>query len=257
MPRSHVLGTTLATVLAFTATLETPGPLAPLAAQESRPADRQVPVILEDPPASTWKEVTFRPLTGAEIEAEAAFLEMVEREMGSYSRRLLQRSQLRGVVVVAGLRVEGQARAVVPDEPRRLIYVDPFIGAGNITYQRHALHHDFFHFLAARWEGDAYFTDPAWLALNRAGTRYGNGGKNAREGNQFALTHPAPGFVNLYAQSAIEEDMAEVFAMLQVPEERALLLEWATDDEVLRGKIAYIEAFLARHVGGATTRPAP
>src|SRR5687767_4199532 len=237
VPRMHQLATLLAALAVWAALGLSPAGEAPARAQESRHAWRaEVPLILDAPPASTWTEVTFRPLTAAEIESAAAFLEMVPREIAAYSDRLIQRSQLRGIVVVTDLCVEGQSRAVVPDEPRRLIYVDPFVGAGNLAFQRHALHHDFFHFLAARWEGDAYFSDPAWLALNPPGTRYGNGGKNAREGNQFALTHPAPGFVNLYSQSAVEEDMAEVFAMLQTPDGRELLLEWAADDDVLRGK---------------------
>lgn len=225
-------------------------------AQESRaPATRssaEVQIILESPPASTWDVVTFE-----EIEPAAAedYVAMVRREMGLYPPKFLEKSGLRAIVVVKDLKVSGQPRAVAPDPYKQVVYCDPTIGAHHPVYQRHALHHDFFHFLMGRWEGDMYFKDPQWIAICGPDVKWGAGGVNAQTGDQYAMTHPAPGFVNRYSQSAVEEDMGEIFAILMVPEELERVETWAEEDGVLRAKLDYIPRLLARHVGEGSVPP--
>lgn len=207
-----------------------------------------IEIVLEDPPASTWKEVTFEPIdVERDPQAVRKYVAMVRRELSRYPPAFMERSELRSVVVVQNLCNQGQLVAVVPDHPKGILYADPAKGAHDFTYQRHALHHDFFHYLMGRWQDDTYFKDPEWIALNPPGTSYGRGGRFAQQGNQYEITHPAEGFINLYSQAGVEEDMAEVFAALQIPEERRLLLKWAKEDAVLKRKIEYMEAFVARH----------
>lgn len=232
----------------------------PRARATSQPVS-PIPVTIEAPPASTWDVVTFAAIEQP-THREQDHVETVRREMSAYSQRFIEASGLKAIYVVRDLKVAGQARAVVPDPEKAVMYVDAANGAHAPVYQRHALHHDFFHFLMGRWEKDMYFKDPRWIEICGPEVKWGDGGVNAQSGPQYALTHPAPGFVNLYAQSAVEEDMAEIFAVLMVPEERALVEQWAKDDAVLAAKLAYIPRLTRGHVeaaeasAGAASRPA-
>ena len=226
--------------------------LAPVWAQESRapsaatqPAG-EVQIILESPPRSTWDVLTFDEI---DEEAAEAYVAMVRREMALYTPQFLEKAGLKAIVVVKNLKVSGQPRAVAPDPNKQVMYCDPTIGAHHPLYQRHALHHDFFHFLMGRWENNMYFKDPQWLAICGPDVKWGDGGVNAQTGDQYAMRHPAPGFVNRYAQSAVEEDMGEIFAILMVPEERERVEKWAEKDEILRAKLEYIPRLLEKHVG--------
>jgi putative zinc-binding metallo-peptidase len=215
------------------------------------------PFIVYDPPASTWKEVTFRSLSGGEIPRSKPYADLVAREMRLYSSEYLRSSGLSRIALVRELTNDGRVVAAVPDYPTGVLYLDPTVGDWDSVYQRHVIHHEFFHFVEGKWEHDAYCHDPEWIKLNDASTRYGRGGKYARDGNVYELSHPARGFINLYAESAVEEDMAEMFAAMRVPEERQRVQAFAKDDPVLRAKIDYIEAFFKKHGGSAENSPRP
>ena len=94
---------------------------------------------------------------------------------------------------------------------------------------------------------DAYFKDPGWMALNAPGARYGTGGAAARTSDMFAFTHPATGFVNRYSQSGVEEDMAEVFAVLSMSDELKEVEHLAERDHVLRSKLDYMRSLIERY----------
>ena len=228
---------------------ESPGLLAQNQQQESttRPAG-EVEFVVESPPPHYLKAVTFDPIDlKQDPKAVRAFELMVRRELKKYPE-LIERSGLESFVLVQNLRVDGQERAQVPDRFLGRMYANPFMGAHDRVYQRHCVHHEFFHYLMERWTGDVVYPEPGWLALNPPGTRYGSGGVNARSSDQFAFTHPAPGFVNKYSQSAPEEDMCEIFATLHMPEEKRLVMQWAREDEVLRNKMKYMEELIERYL---------
>lgn len=232
-------------------------------AQDQQPATTapawEVEFIVESPPAHYLKAVTFDPIDKTQDpKAVRAFELMVRRELKRYPE-LIERSGLKSFVLVQNLRVDGQERAQVPDRFLGTMYANPFFGAHNRVYQRHCVHHEFFHYLMERWTKDVVYDEPGWIALNPPGTRYGTGGVNARSSDQFAFTHPAPGFVNKYSQASLEEDMCEIFAALHIPEERRLVMQWAREDEVLRKKIKYMEEeLIPRYLRetDATSRPA-
>jgi hypothetical protein len=218
-----------------------------------RPASRDATVspplqfFLDDPPASTWTEVTFRPIDAEGLPAAQQYVQMVRQEFARQSPALIRRSGLREIVIVDNLKVRGQLRAAVPDYPLGRLYLDPSVGNWSAIYQRHAIHHDFFHLIQGHVHDDAYFKDANWIALNPPGIEYGTGGASSQIRNAFAMTHPATGFVNLYSQSAVEEDMAEIFAMLFVEDELRLLNDWAETDQILRAKLRYVRSLIWRY----------
>jgi len=180
---------------------------------------------------------------------------MLEKEIALYPPAFISESGLRVIAVVKDLAYDGQPRAALPDPYVGVLYLDALLGRAFPVYQRHVIHHEYFHFVQGKRFGDPYVRDPKWMSFNPPGFRYGKGGVTARDSGVTPLNHPAAGFINAYAQSAPEEDMAEVFAALRVPEERALLLEWARQDEVLRRKIEYLEEFFESYGRqGAATR---
>lgn len=240
-----------------------------LRAQDQQPPTTapagEVEFIVESPPAHYKKSVTFEPIdTSQDLKAVREYMVLVRREL-KRNPELIERTGLKYFIIVKNLRVSGQERGLTPDVHTRAIYATGR-GAHNRVYQRHCVHHEFFHYLMGQWKKDMYFKDPEWIAFNPPGTRYGSGGVAARGPDQYTLTHPAPGFINRYSQSAVEEDMCEIFAALQVPEERRLLMQWAREDEALRNKMKYMrEELIPRYLkemaeasekAEATSRPA-
>ena len=65
--------------------------------------------------------------------------------------------------------------------------------------------------------------------------------KNA---NASVFSHPQVGFLNLYSQSGLEEDKAEIFASLFVKQEHNKLKQWSQTDKVLKNKMDYMMKFL-------------
>lgn len=217
-----------------------------IVARKATPLTR-VEFIIQNPPASTWDVVTFSPLDLHHDHQK--FIALVHRGLDRHSQELIRKSGLRAIVFVDKLAVKGQARMAVPDSDKGLLYLDSSIGAGNDEYQSHAFHHELFHLLMGNWKGDQYYRDPAWIALNAPGASYGQGGASTRGSENFPLTHPAPGFINRYSQTGVEEDMAEIFACLMLEDERAKMESFAENDPVLRAKINYMKA-LVRSAGG-------
>jgi hypothetical protein len=122
------------------------------------------------------------------------------------------------------------------------------------------MHHEFFHLMQGTVLNDQYFKDPDWAALNAPRTQYAAPGAASQRDDMYELRHPAEGFINKYSQSAVEEDMAEIFAALFVEEESTKVLEWAERDAALRAKVERMRSLIADYSASATTtttKPAP
>ena len=204
---------------------------------------RGVRIALDPIPGSTWPEVTYSALGAGDAPNRDRYLRRLREELDRYPRAFLARSGLRTIAVVKHLAYAGQPRAAVPDPYQGVLYLDAACAANNPQYEQHVIHHEYFHYVQGARHGTPYADDPAWRGFNPSDFRYGDGGAATRDSHVTPLTHPAPGFINRYAQSALEEDMAEVFAALRVPEERRLIERWAQDDEHLKRKVAYLERF--------------
>jgi hypothetical protein len=235
-----------------------PAPSPPAGRQVATTSTRQVRIVLDDPPASTWPGVNFQIIGNTAPDVVQHYLQTLGDEMSKYPPAFLQRSGLRTIAVVKNLSFEGQERAALPDPYRGVLYLDALCASHDRIYERHVIHHEFFHYVQAVRTGDFYSKDATWSGFNPPEFRYGAGGARARDPKVTPLTHPAPGFVNLYSQSALEEDMAEVFAVLRVPEERKQVERWARTDAILRQKMDYLEAFFeewSRPIEAEATQP--
>lgn len=240
-----------------------------------------IELCVAQPPASSWAEVSFKAITLPEQRAPRyqAYRELLAQELGKYPHGLFQLANLQRICLVQDLAIEVQPgkkksgkrppkqlqkRAALPDFVQEILYLDvrrghvPAKGVklegfrgrvpANLLYQRHVVHHEFFHLLMEEVYGDPYAPDPDWSRLNPAGFPYGKGGAAAQKGIQYALVHPAPGFINRYSLSGLEEDKCEIFAALMLPDEAGRIMRWSQDDPWLRGKILAMKAFLASRV---------
>ncbi|MEO6437451.1 MAG: ankyrin repeat domain-containing protein, partial [Tepidisphaeraceae bacterium] len=207
-----------------------------------------ITLVVHDPPPHTDAMVTFKPLVeGDNTDATALkrYLRLFREEIRKYPPAFVRATGLKRIVFVKEINNQGQTVGAVPDFRGHAVFYDPLRGAATPVYQRHVVHHEFFHLADYALHGDAFLTDPYWAMLNHPDFRYGSGGRNATGSDQFSPTDEHPGFVNLYATSAIEEDRAEIFATTWIPTEAALMRRRAGQrDEVLRLKIARTRALV-------------
>lgn len=205
----------------------------------------RIPVLVGNVPPDAGKYATFQQLGAADADALAEFRVLLDAETVRWPAALVQEAQLKRIALVKNLAVTGQERFAMPDAGSGTLYFDIYHGRTASAYQRHCIHHEFHHLVDFGRTGNFYPDDREWVALNPPGTRYGTGGANARESHVTVLNHPADGFVNEYAMSAQEEDRAEIFAVLMVPDERKLVEEWAETDTHLAAKIRMMEKRIA------------
>ena len=165
-------------------------------------------------------------------------------EFGLYPPGYVMQSKLKRVVLCRDLSFAGQVRNAVPEFGSDTLYLDVVRGAETPTYLRKVIHHEYFHIVDFRDDGEVY-TDAAWAALNPAGFVYGSGGASAQDmATTSVLTDKFPGFLNHYSTTGVEEDKAEVFANLIV--DGAYVAERIKTDAVLKAKVARMKALLTR-----------
>lgn len=210
----------------------------------------QIIVSADSPPKASWPAVDYTALTQADRSSAdfGHYGRLLAEEFGKYPPSLVQLAHLHRIALVRHLSYAGQLRAALPDYLQEILYLDAYRGNGNEVYQRHVIHHEYYHLLEQEVFGSAYYKDPKWANFNRPDFHYGKGGAFAQTGPQYDLVHPLPGFINRYATSGLEEDKAEVFAALMVPEEARLLNSWSRADRMLQAKLQYMKAFLRSRV---------
>ena len=172
----------------------------------------------------------------SEATGVAGYAKKVDEEMAKYSRSTLTALHLQRIAIYKNLAVEGQYRAAMPDPDSGTLFLDYKLGDDDDAYQRHVIHHELFHYMMGVLHNDMQYHDSTWANLNVPGFQYGNGGVNQRESSSAVLNHPMAGFVDGYAESAQEEDMAEIEACRLVPSEDKLLEHWMANDSVLQNK---------------------
>lgn len=182
---------------------------------------------------SPW-DVRYQPLKPAQQQLRQ-YLGLFEQEFQKLPAQLLQLSGLQTVAFVRQLQLATQPRAAVPDYIHEVLYYD--ISPQREAYLRHVVHHEFYHMLEQQLYGTAYYQDPAWLALNPAGFAYGNGGAMTRQAEAAAFSHPAPGFLNGYAMSGIEEDKAEIWTVIWASDSWQQVNGIFAQDPVLAAKL--------------------
>ena len=183
---------------------------------------------------SPW-DVRYRPLQARHRFQLQQYLRLFDEEIRKLPPELLAHSGLKTVAFVRQLAIAEQPRAAVPDYHHEVLYYD--IMPADPAYLRHVVHHEFYHMLEQQLYGSAYYQDPAWLALNPAGFRYGNGGAATREPAAAKFSHPAAGFLNGYAMSGIEEDKAEIWTVIWAADSWAQVSMLFEQDAILAAKL--------------------
>jgi hypothetical protein len=188
-------------------------------------------------------------IDGGSIDGAEADREDVERyaavfafEWSLYPRELVKRTRLKKVVFCKDLSFAGQQRTAVPDFKNDVLYLDVLRGRDHGTYVRKVIHHEFFHIIDLRDDGQLY-QDERWAKLNPPGFRYGSGGAKLQDDPTVTNPKDDPGFLNRYAAAGVEEDKAEVFAHLMV--EPKLMAERAKKDKYMRAKVERMKELLA------------
>ncbi len=188
-----------------------------------------------------WANMNFKPVQN-ENDA-AAFTDLFLEEFSKYPIELIKLSNLKRVEFVERLAVGKQYRAAVPDYEHEVLYYDVSY-VRNQRYSRHVVHHEFYHMLEQEWNGSAFFKDQAWARLNAKDFMYGTGGSEAYgHGDVWSFVHPKPGFINLYSTYGLEEDKAEIWAVLFVPDNWRLVQKAVSEDPILRAKVGYLREF--------------
>lgn len=175
-------------------------------------------------------------------------LDAILPALARYPRVFFQHMQVRDVVIVKDLQVDGQFRLAMPaPETDSLVYADNGHPQLCLAGMEMRTHHEFYHVIEHRLFKDFYFRDPDWLALNPAIMVYGQGGATAY-GKQFEnLGHPAMGLVSRYAAYGPEEDKAEVFGWMMTPEYAQRLKQWAQQDTALAAKLKWMQDLLQKY----------
>ena len=209
-------------------------------------SDYSIKVYFGKFPKTSWK-IDYDLATKQDYEKLYNYLLLFDNEFAKYPQGFLKKTKLSAVVFVKSLALKEQLRTAIPDYGKEILILDFLRGDHNSTYQKHVIHHEFYHMIEEEFNRSAYWKDPDWKEFNASGVDYGQEGK-AAQGNSkaYLFTHPKKGFVNLYSKSAIEEDKAEIYATLFVKEEYDKLMEWVKKDKVLSRKMSYMIRFLKK-----------
>jgi hypothetical protein len=200
----------------------------------------------EKMPDTSWK-IGYRLADATDYAALHRYVQLFGEEFQKYTGAFIGKTRLASVVFVKDLSFGGQLRSAVPDYGEEILILDFNRGSYAPVYQRHVIHHEFYHLIEEEINKNPYWKDPQWARFNQKGFSYGEGGAKVQgNSNVYLFTHPAPGFINLYALSALEEDKAEIYASLFICSEYELIAGWAVEDGALASKIGYMKGFLGR-----------
>lgn len=169
-------------------------------------------------------------------------------EWNKYPAHWVTGSKLTGIIFVKNLQVYGYGYgqpleiAALPTNNYMLYSISD---VNSTDYTRATFHHEFFHVVIFRRKGTAS-EFPRWLACNDNSFHYGAGGFDAYRNNpNNPISHfPTKGFVSQYAESAIEEDMAETYAYLMTDWHNTQLQLHLPQDSILNCKVTYLKELI-------------
>lgn len=185
-------------------------------------------------------------------DALAEYIDLFYVEFNRYPQDFIRNVGLKRVAFVKNLSVIGQNRAAMPIPEIETLFYDIYLGNNDEMYQRKDIHHEFYHLIEWNINGDMYYKDPAWAAFNDPTFEYGSGGASAytnfdQYASRVASNVLESGFISVYSTYGLEEDKAEIFANLMVPERYRNMLLKTTEDEILNKKVNYMKDFLSKH----------
>ncbi len=241
-----------------------PWPLGPAATKKLTPDEAikfvaelgpEVVRIAKDEVIDTeWGKLRLTAAKQADIER---YLPLLAEELRLLGKPLLQRLDVKQIVLCGGMKLGEVVRGAIPRPSASVMYYDVAWGNWSPVYQRRCVHHELFHYLDERDDGQLW-RDPAFAKLNPKDFKYGNGGASAQGDSSASLpseTHP--GFLTPYARSGVEEDKAEVFSFLLV--DPTYVAQRCATDKVLQQKVDFVRALLLKYCAefGAEAWPKP
>ncbi len=202
-----------------------------------------------EPSATTWGSnvISFDVLSEEDYKELENYARLFREEFFKYPKTFVDKTKLKRVTFVKNLINQSVPVAAMPDYYQEILYMNIFEGNYDRVYQRHVVHHEYYHMIEEQLNGNAYFKDPIWAKMNPPFFQYGSGGINARSSDMSLVNHPQDGFISLYCMSGLEEDKAELYAGLMTTEEKTRIKEWAKNDKILNNKIKYLTGFLKRY----------
>jgi hypothetical protein len=202
-----------------------------------------------DPSGTSWSAdlVHFEKLEKQDHKEMEKYCQLFRSEFFKYPKEFIAFTKLQRIILVKDLYNQGVPVAAMPDYYKENLYIDIYVGNYDPLYQRHVIHHEFYHMIEEQFNGNPYYVDPEWNKFNDPAFKYGTGGINNRTEEMRPITHPLPGFISLYSATGLEEDKAEIFAALMTSEEREMIMPWTKDDLILKNKIEYLISFLKNY----------
>lgn len=166
---------------------------------------------------------------------------IISNELIKYDRTELAGSGLKKIYLVLNLNVQGQYRSGMPEPIHEdALYFDiqsKYLQSEDGNYYKRVVHHELAHLTYFNLY-HSYGSYPAWTKC-QPNARYGDGGGSMYANPDYAhKMHPSVGFINGYATSAPEEDIAEVWAFYMV--DRQLIYDYAKNDPILDCKVNLI-----------------
>jgi len=180
--------------------------------------------------------ITSRPAPMTDFPQVARYAKLLEQELNRYSQFCLKKINLKTVIICKDVAIDKVTSPGVAEERDGTLIMDYKMGDYDEAYQRHVIHHELLHYMIGLLYPGPPYTDSEWPQYNAPGTKYGRGGQFARDPYEEVLNHPKLGFVDAYAQSGPDEDMAELHACRMVPKEFEMLKEWMKHDRYLEAK---------------------
>lgn len=210
--------------------------------------DLKVQILSVEPSYYAKKYNTYSLLEQNDLDALKKFGRMFIDEWAKYPKTWVSTTQLKSIVIVKNLNVANTYRAAMPDSVGDALYYDVKY-ANDEDYMREVIHHEYNHLFTYNITGQPGNVDPAWLALNAPGFKYGNGGATCYQPKNTCLTgvHTVQGFVSGYATSGIDEDKAELYGYLMTTKNYRQLMGWLSSDQVLAKKVEAYKTFIRQH----------
>ncbi|MDP2673127.1 MAG: putative zinc-binding metallopeptidase [Nanoarchaeota archaeon] len=201
----------------------------------------------ENPPHSSYPGSNVVVLSQDDEEELAKYINLFYIEFNKYPQDFIKNVNLGEVAFVKNLSVDGQYRAAEPDSTNEVLFYDIYLGNYDKEYQQEVVHHEFYHMIEEEINGDPYYKDPVWASFNDPDFEYGSGGALAYDDPEYANKVPESGFISVYSTYGLEEDKAEIFAYLFVPELAEEMYSKAINDPILDKKVKYMKDFISKH----------
>lgn len=194
-------------------------------------------------PVSKFINLDYRlaDLEDSQVLKKVVFL--FAQEISLYPKDFFRHAHCQDIYFVQKLFYKQKPVDGVFSENTSYIFYDYRRGGDNTQRIRHNIHHELYHMIGSKhpfWKGHG----PAWEALNRIGFSYSRK-YNPHERNPINFYAPSePGFITDYAMASAQEDRAEVFACMMIPEQSKLMEQWAQKDKILFKKVEMMKEFL-------------